>query len=185
MSITIKPTRSAIAVAGVAFATAIAGCGSSSTGTANTASANGNQQGGPQGTTPGGGRRGGFGFGGNVDTAALAKTLGVSETKLKAAITAARPTGFGNRGGAGGTTPGQGGPPQGTTPAGGRPQGTTPGGRDPAQFQQQRTAMYAAIAKSLGLSTSKVQKAFEALQPTGGANGAPPQGAAAPAGAPS
>ncbi|MDQ8046101.1 MAG: hypothetical protein AAGC46_11675 [Solirubrobacteraceae bacterium] len=176
MSITIKPTRSAIAIAGVAFAAALSGCGSSST--TNTASAgNGNQQGGPQGTTPGG-RRGGFGMA-NLDTAALAKTLGVSETKLKAAIQAATPN-FGNRQGGG-----QGGPPNGTTPPqGGAPGGaggTTPG-RDPAQFQQMQTQRYAAIAKSLGLSESKVQKAFEALMPAGGPpNGAP--GATTPAGA--
>jgi hypothetical protein len=171
MSTMIKPSRKAVAFASLAFATALAGCGSSSNTTASNASQGaGTAQGTtPQGTTPGG-RGGRGGFGGNMDTAALAKALGVSETKLKAAIAKARPAGFGN-----GQRP--------TTPPT-TPQGTTPGAGGPGRGAGM-TDMFATIAKELGLTTAKVQQAFQAQMPQmgqgGPPNGTPPNGQQAPA----
>jgi hypothetical protein len=155
MSTIVKPSRKAIAFASIAFATGLAGCGTSGSATSNTAA---QAAAAPQGTTPTGtpgvrGARGGFA--GNVDTAALARTLGVTEAKLKAAIAKAQPAGFGN---------GQ--RPQGTTPPT-TPRGTTPGAGPGAGM----TNMFATIAKELGLSTAKVQKAFQAQLPQMGQGG--------------
>ncbi|MBO9532032.1 MAG: hypothetical protein J7513_03550 [Solirubrobacteraceae bacterium] len=174
MTFNAKTARWLAAAVAIATATTVSACGS---GNDASASANGGQQqgqqGGPQGTTPGG--RGGFQF----DTAALAKELGVSESKLQKAIDASRPDFGGNRQRP--TTPPNGERP--TTPRDGRPGGR--GGR--------MTEMFASIAKELGLSESKVQQAFQSVMPQGGmgrpGEGAgpggrqlPPDGGAAPSG---
>lgn len=95
-------------------------------------------RGGPGGGFGHGGGRGGFGPG--LDTAALAKTLGVSEDKLTAALKTVReslkPT----------TPP--------TTPP-------TKGDR-----ADRRDALAEALAKALGLDAAKVKSALEAQRPT-------------------
>jgi len=99
------PKKLAALVGVGAVAAAATGCGADGSGQATAA---GNQIQGPQGRQQQGGP-------GMLDTAALAKKLGVSESKLKAALKAVMP---------------QGGPPNGTPPSGAAPQqgsGSSPG----------------------------------------------------------
>jgi hypothetical protein len=104
------PKKLAALVGVGAVAAATTGCGADGSGQATAA---GNQIQAPQGQQQQGGQQ--QGGPGMLDTAALAKKLGVSESKLKAALKAVMP---------------QGGPPNGTPPSGAAPQqgsGSAPG----------------------------------------------------------
>jgi hypothetical protein len=114
------------------------GVASQSSSTAATSTTAGAQQG------PGGMRSGP----GGMDVAALAKQLGVTQSKLEAALAASRPSGA------------QGGqPPSGS-------QGAQPpsGGQRPAGGSDR---MATALAQQLGLSTAKVKAALDAARPAG------------------
>ncbi len=91
---------------------------------------------------------------GGPDLSALAGELGVSESRLRAALEAARPR-TGGPGSGSGSGSGGSGPPDGTD-------------------------MAEALASELGLSVDKVQAALEAAMPFG--DGGPQGGAAPPAG---
>jgi hypothetical protein len=82
-----------------------------------------------------------------LDVTALAKQLGVSTAKLQSALDAARPAG------APGGPPAGGQPPSGAQP---------PAGGPPASGGANRLA--SALAKQLGLSTTKVQAALDATR---------------------
>ena len=100
----------------------------------------------------------------------LADELGVSKTKLQAALKSTMPD-RGQRppdGGGNGQPPADGqAPPQGTPPAGRRPQGG-PGN------------IAAALAKQLDVSEAEVRKALQKVMPQGGRRPAPPSESGTP-----
>ena len=150
--------RRTAAVLGTGFALLVAGCG-------------GDDQ--PSATQGGEGAPAGPGamFSG-ANLTKLADELGVSKTKLQAALKSAMP----DRGqrppdGGNGQPPADGqAPPQGTPPAGQRPPGG-PGG--PGNIA-------AALAKKLDLSEAEVRTALQKVMPQGGRRPVPPSASSTP-----
>jgi hypothetical protein len=147
--------RTSVAALGAITAVALAGCGSDS---AATVSSNLQKQAAGGTGAPGypGGPGGFRGGGPGMDLSALAKALGVSQAKLRAAMASARPSGA---------------RPSGTP--GARPSGTPQPGQRPGGGGQ----LAATLAKQLGLSEAKVRKALQSVLPQGGPaqGGQPPQ----------
>jgi hypothetical protein len=173
-------SRTLAVVAGAAVLAGAAGIGVAAGGNGATSSISRPVQGGPGGP-------------GRFDVTALAEELGVSESRLQAALEAAGP-GAGGPGTApddggtvpddGGTTPDDGGATPddgGTTPDDG---GTTPdgGGATPDDGAAApgeppaRSDLAATLADELGLSVDKVEAALEATMPSGRPGGGPPPG---------
>lgn len=149
-----SPVRTSVKIAGAAGVAAIAaGIGASQaladtttptpSGTTSTAPADAN---GPLGGGPGGPGGRGHGPGEGADAAALAKQLGVTEAKMRAALDPVRDASRPDKP----ATP----PAPGTRP-------TPPTEAERAAHEKTRTA---ALAKQLGLSEVKVQAALEAVK---------------------